>query len=41
MGDLIPVALVGAIAVEVGGEVVTLDRDFARFPSVPQRILRF
>lgn len=41
MGDLIPDAVLGAFAVEVGGEVVTLDRDFARFPSVPHRILRF
>lgn len=41
MGDLIPDAVLGAIAIEVGGEVVTLDRDFARFPSVPHRILRF
>jgi toxin-antitoxin system PIN domain toxin len=33
-GDLIPDAVVGAVAVEYDCELVTLDRDFARFPSV-------
>jgi uncharacterized protein len=33
-GDLVPEAVIGAIAVEYGCELVTLDRDFARFPSV-------
>ena len=33
-GDLVPDAVVGAVALEHGCEVVTLDRDFARFPSV-------
>jgi len=36
-GDLVPDAVVGAIAVEYGCEVVTLDRDFARFASVRHR----
>jgi toxin-antitoxin system PIN domain toxin len=36
-GDLVPDAVVGAIAVEHGCEVVTLDRDFARFASVRHR----
>lgn len=34
VGDLVPDALIGAVAVEYGCEVVTLDRDFARFASV-------
>ncbi len=33
-GDLVPDAVLGAIAVEHGATVATLDRDFARFPSV-------
>jgi uncharacterized protein len=33
-GDLIPDAAIGAIAVEYSSDVVTLDRDFARFRSV-------
>lgn len=33
-GDLIPDAVLGAIAVEHGASVVTLDRDFTRFSSV-------
>ncbi len=33
-GDLVPDAVVAAIAVEHGATVVTLDRDFARFSSV-------
>ena len=36
-GDLVLDAVVGAIAVEYGCEVVTLDRDFARFASVRHR----
>lgn len=34
VGDLVPDAVVGAIAVEYDCELVSLDRDFARFPSV-------
>jgi len=37
LGDLIPDAVIAAVAAEHGCEVVTLDRDFARFPSVPHR----
>ena len=33
-GDLVPDAVLGAIVVEHGGTVATLDRDFARFTSV-------
>jgi toxin-antitoxin system PIN domain toxin len=33
-GDLVPDAVIGAIAVEYDGRLVTLDRDFARFASV-------
>lgn len=33
-GDLVPDAVLAAIAVEHGGAVATLDRDFARFTSV-------
>jgi len=36
-GDLVPDAAIGAIALEHACEVVTLDRDFARFPSVRHR----
>ncbi len=38
-GDLVPDAVIGAIAVEHACEVVTLDRDFARFSSVRHRLL--
>jgi len=38
-GDLIPDAVLGAIALENGCEVATLDRDFARFGSVRHRLL--
>ncbi len=38
-GDLLPDAVIGAVAVEQGCEVVTLDRDFARFASVRHRRL--
>lgn len=37
VGDLLSDAIIGAIAVEHGCELVTLDRDFARFPSVRHR----
>ena len=37
VGDLVPDAVVGAIAVEYSCELVTLDRDFARFPTVRHR----
>ena len=36
-GDLIPDAVIAAVAAEHSCEVVTLDRDFARFGSVPHR----
>lgn len=34
-GDLVPDAVLAAVAAEYDCEVVTLDRDFARFTSVP------
>jgi toxin-antitoxin system PIN domain toxin len=34
VGDLIPDAVLGAVAVEYDCQLVTLDRDFARFPTV-------
>lgn len=33
-GDLVPDAVLGAVAVEQGATVATLDRDFSRFASV-------
>lgn len=36
-GDLVPDAVIGAVAVEYGCELITLDRDFGRFPSVRHR----
>lgn len=33
-GDLVPDAVLGAIALEHGAAVATLDRDFARFHAV-------
>lgn len=33
-GDLIPDAVIAAVAAEHHARVVTLDRDFARFPSI-------
>lgn len=33
-GDLVPDAVIGAVALEHDCEIVTLDRDFARFPSL-------
>jgi toxin-antitoxin system PIN domain toxin len=38
-GDLIPDALLAALALEHGCEIATLDRDFARFPSVRHRLV--
>jgi toxin-antitoxin system PIN domain toxin len=37
LGDLIPDAVIAALAAEHSCEVVTLDRDFARFHSVEHR----
>jgi uncharacterized protein len=37
LGDLIPDAVIAAVAAEHSCEIVTLDRDFARFPSVRYR----
>ena len=37
LGDLVVDAVIGAIAVEYDCELVTLDRDFVRFPSVHHR----
>lgn len=37
LGDLVPDAVIAAVAVEHSCEVVTLDRDFARFTSVRHR----
>ena len=39
MGDLVPDAVLAAIAAEHSCTVVTLDHDFARFPSVPHILL--
>lgn len=39
MGDLVPDAVIAATALEHGCEIVTLDRDFARFSSVRHRRL--
>ena len=36
-GDLVSDAVIAALAVEAGAEVVTYDRDFARFPGVRRR----
>jgi len=33
-GDLVPDAAIAAIALEHGGVVASMDRDFARFPSI-------
>lgn len=40
VGDLVPDTVIGALALEHGCQVVTFDRDFARFPSVAHRLLR-
>jgi len=37
LGDLVADAALAAIALEHGAEIVTLDRDFARFESVRRR----
>ena len=39
VGDLVPDAVIAAVAAEHGCAVATLDRDFARFPSVPHLLL--
>lgn len=39
VGDLLPDAVIGAVALEHDCVVVTLDRDFARFSSVRHRLL--
>lgn len=36
-GDLVPDAYLAAIAIELGSELVSLDRDFARFPGLRWR----
>ena len=38
-GDLVPDAVLAALALEHGCTVATLDRDFARFPSVRHTLL--
>lgn len=38
-GDLVPDAILAAIALENACEIVTLDRDFARFPSLRYKLL--
>lgn len=38
-GNLVPDAVLAAIAIENSCEIVTFDRDFARFPSVRYRLL--
>ncbi len=37
VGDLVPDAVLGAVALEYDCDLITLDRDFARFPSVRHR----
>ena len=37
LGDLVPDAVIAAVAAEHSCEIVTLDRDFARFQSVQHR----
>jgi uncharacterized protein len=37
LGDLVPDAVIAAVAAEHNCEIVTLDRDFARFESVRHR----
>jgi toxin-antitoxin system PIN domain toxin len=37
LGDLVPDAVIAAVAAENNCEIVTLDRDFARFESVRHR----
>jgi predicted nucleic acid-binding protein len=38
--DLVPDAVIAAVAQEHGCAVATLDRDFARFPSIRHLLLR-
>jgi uncharacterized protein len=38
-GDLVPDAVLAALAVEHRCTIATLDRDFARFSSVPHKLL--
>jgi toxin-antitoxin system PIN domain toxin len=38
-GDLVPDAVLAALAVEHGCNIATLDRDFARFPAVQHTLL--
>ena len=33
-GDLIPDAYLAALAIELGAELISFDRDFARFPGL-------
>jgi predicted nucleic acid-binding protein len=33
-GDLVPDAVLAAVAIEHGGAIVSFDRDFARFPGL-------
>lgn len=40
VGDLVPDAILAAVALEHGCEIATLDRDFARFSSVQHRRLQ-
>ena len=40
VGDLVPDAVIAAVALENGCAVATLDRDFARFPSVRHLLLQ-
>ena len=39
-GDLVPAAVLAVLAAEHGAEIVTMDRDFARFTSVRHTLLR-
>ena len=39
VGDLVPDAVIAAVAAEHRCTVATMDRDFARFPSVPHLLL--
>ena len=40
VGDLVPDAVIAAIARENGCAVATLDRDFTRFPTLPHLLLQ-
>jgi toxin-antitoxin system PIN domain toxin len=40
VADLVPDAVIAAVAAEHGCAVATLDRDFARFPSIRHLLLR-